>query len=1041
MDQPRQLLPNECLLLVIQTFAADLKALRKLLLVSRFFFHVTVPLMLDNPLDTWDMINEQGKGPSIVKLVALILASVVSHNRGPPPPNDSSPATARRLTAEFLKPFNLRLAEIICLPTVRYIVEKPQNKTTIDYSRYFKNLQTFKSNEILFSSFVQLHRPSPEAIDPQDHAGLLAVFGGIDELQGGEDGDSWDDEDDEDGDPWENEDDEDGDLWEDEEHDYFQDEGSYDEEPSEEEPFEDLDRGAKGRKTGPRKPFYSNSLLAFAKDFRQGFAQKLTSAPFGVLEESSGDDSSCDMSDGDSKPCPVSSMMLSSHGLDSWALQFDESSANYFNDFGFISRDHKSKSRNDDSDSDSDMDYDDDGIDPMHKEVRKLGKRTYDKWRLTNMQQMFDGYRQAVSRLIVGLLIQYNADIITDFYFHLKEAHFYIESATKMPQLQEVFLARDKTVILQDLEDTKRFFRNHRAAFPEKRLALNFNHSWYYVSQYRKSPSSAQRRALIEFERPRMEIYQATQNIRTLIVGGSPQFYENCTGVDLSRLDGFRDDDDNRFMAGEGPAQERFFRQCTNLRWIVLNIDSPRHLAWISPSSTAGGSSGPTETPGLLHKPFKTLGKLCLLTEYGSPMLLHVANTVMLALNDSNHLNYLRIAGEYEKKREDEGSKGPTLLTEVGGWNLPAIRSIEIDVQDLDYLHINSLNQCPMLERLRLATGPITVGRSRSGRQPLQVAICEPWILPRLKLLQLCNAPALLFNYDSLKSMPLLKVLVVVAMDNIGSVATHMWQSINKVPQLSAYLPSQLRSQDPTHAISQEKWAVDWSLESLSTLIMRGPPAMTFSMDWVKRCPVLDRVVLRVDHGHFQPLPLHADNSVEWITSPQESRLREFTLQGEWGMSNDDLTTFLADYAPNLVKLAMDRIHENKKVSGVALLKAIDRADKIALDRERQRLAREADTVVAGADQPEIPQRKLLRVVASYRMRAKDVEAWKIKAVPGTYVAKLREHHIRVYEFSKKHIVSGRTHGGEIVAMGSRSQDEMAEIFSKCRDPALSRHY
>ncbi|KAG0027459.1 hypothetical protein BGZ82_008967 [Podila clonocystis] len=1039
MDQsefnPHHQLPDECLLLVIQTFAADLKALRKLLLVNRFFFHVTVPLMLDNPFDTWEMNDEGRKRPSIEKLVALIFASVVSHNRGPPPPNDPNPAaTAHRLTAEFLKPFNLRVADIICLPMVKFILEKPHNKTTIDYSRYFKNLHTFKSDDILFSGFVQLHRPSPEAIDREDHTGLLVVFGGIDSLlPGGDDGGSWDEEDDEDEGEgsWEDEDDEEFDF-------FHEEEESYDEEDSEEEPEEDLDRGANERKTGPSEPFYSDALLAFTKDFGLGFAQQLASSPIGALEESSVDDSGSDMSDGDSKSNPMSSFMLPG-SMDYWALPFDESSAKYFNDFGFIDKDCESKSHN----NDSDMDDDDDGLDPKHKEVRKLGRRIYDKWRLTNMQQMFDGYLKAVSRSLVGLLVQYNADIITDIHFHLKEAHFYIGSATKMPQLQKVFLARDKTVILEDLEDTKQFFRTHRTAFPEKRLALIFDQSWDYETHYRRSLSSTQSRTLIEFERPRMEIYQAVQNIHILIVDGSPKFYENCTGVNLSCLVGFRDNDDNRCMTGEGPAQERFLRQCTNLRWVVLNIDSPQHLAWMSPSSMIGGSSAPTANPGLLHKPFEALGKLCLLTDYGSSILLHAANAAMEALSGSTHLNYLRIAGEYEKEREDEGPAGLVLSTGVGGWNLPAIRSIEIDVKDLDYLHINSLNQCPMLERLRLATGPITVGGSRSRSQPLQVAICEPWTLPRLKLLQLCNAPALLFNYDSLKSMPLLKVLVLVAMDDIDSGAKkQMWQSINKVPRLSAYLPSQLRIQDPTLPISRQKWVVDWHLENLSTLIMRGPPAMTFSMDWLKRCPALDRAVLKVDHGHLQPLPLHADNSVEWVTSPQESRLREFTLQGRWAMSSDDLTSFLADYAPNLVKLAMDRIHENKNVSAAALLKAIDRADKIVLDREQQRLAREAsDSVAASADQPEVPHRKLVHVVARYGMRGKDLESWKLKAVPKTYEAKLREHHIRVYAFSKKHMVSGRTHRDEIVALGSKSQNEIAEIFSRCRDPAFSRYY
>ncbi|KAG0343739.1 hypothetical protein BG005_002230 [Podila minutissima] len=56
---------------------------------------------------------------------------------------------------------------------------------------------------------------------------------------------------------------------------------------------------------------------------------------------------------------------------------------------------------------------------------------------------------------------------------------------------------------------------------------------------------------------------------------------------------------------------------------------------------------------------------------------------------------------------------------------------------------------------------------------------------------------------------------------------------------------------------------------------MRGPPAVTFSIDWLKRCPVLDKVSLKIEHGYWQSLPLHTDNPVEGIKSPEESPLHE----------------------------------------------------------------------------------------------------------------------------------------------------------------------
>ncbi|KAF9315905.1 hypothetical protein BG003_002547 [Podila horticola] len=84
-------------------------------------------------------------------------------------------------------------------------------------------------------------------------------------------------------------------------------------------------------------------------------------------------------------------------------------------------------------------------------------------------------------------------------------------------------------------------------------------------------------------------------------------------------------------------------------------------------------------------------------------------------------------------------------------------------------------------------------------------------------------------------------------------------------------------------------------------------------MSWPNCCLVFDKVVLKVQYGSAQPLALQANNPVICITSPEESRSPEFTLQG--AMHEFDLTTFLTNYAQELVKLVTDWIHEDKKVT------------------------------------------------------------------------------------------------------------------------------
>ena len=83
-------------------------------------------------------------------------------------------------------------------------------------------------------------------------------------------------------------------------------------------------------------------------------------------------------------------------------MEWDESSTKFYDEFGIT------KVRNFDSDNDTDdTDDEDDDLDLAHKFVRRLCKATYDKWRLTNMQQMYDGYRTVVGQAVIDLLIEY----------------------------------------------------------------------------------------------------------------------------------------------------------------------------------------------------------------------------------------------------------------------------------------------------------------------------------------------------------------------------------------------------------------------------------------------------------------------------------------------------------------------------------------------------------------------------------------------------------------------------------------------------------
>lgn len=61
-------------------------------------------------------------------------------------------------------------------------MDDPRNKTTMDYSLHLKHVGDFSWEQILYSGFVQLIAPPPQAIDPTDHRKSIEMFGGIDEL-------------------------------------------------------------------------------------------------------------------------------------------------------------------------------------------------------------------------------------------------------------------------------------------------------------------------------------------------------------------------------------------------------------------------------------------------------------------------------------------------------------------------------------------------------------------------------------------------------------------------------------------------------------------------------------------------------------------------------------------------------------------------------------------------------------------------------------------------------------------------------------------
>ncbi|KAG0335725.1 hypothetical protein BG004_008354 [Podila humilis] len=155
-------LPNECLYLIVNHLRYDLSTLKTLLIVNRFFFHAVVPLMLNNPIDTWDMTYAQATfSTDRDKLFALFLASLIHSQRAQVQKcGDNFVFTAN----EFLDQYSLKLIEPVSSVLIRDAIEA-QKPTTVDYWRYMTQLITTEWQFVQFPDLVRLAQFPQQWID------------------------------------------------------------------------------------------------------------------------------------------------------------------------------------------------------------------------------------------------------------------------------------------------------------------------------------------------------------------------------------------------------------------------------------------------------------------------------------------------------------------------------------------------------------------------------------------------------------------------------------------------------------------------------------------------------------------------------------------------------------------------------------------------------------------------------------------------------------------------------------------------------------
>lgn len=144
VTQPQKL-PNECLCLILRHFKDDIPTLRSLIHVNNFFFHVTLPLLMD----AWMCAPNKGRVQQEHHLAILVLTSILHYHRDRSIPSNKDSAWM------LLREHNLQLVDPATSQLLLdFLQDRPQ--PTVDYSAYIS--LPFQWRNIDFIYFIRLIR-------------------------------------------------------------------------------------------------------------------------------------------------------------------------------------------------------------------------------------------------------------------------------------------------------------------------------------------------------------------------------------------------------------------------------------------------------------------------------------------------------------------------------------------------------------------------------------------------------------------------------------------------------------------------------------------------------------------------------------------------------------------------------------------------------------------------------------------------------------------------------------------------------------------
>ncbi|KAF9345095.1 hypothetical protein BGX34_005043, partial [Mortierella sp. NVP85] len=211
--------------------------------------------------------------------------------------------------------------------------------------------------------------------------------------------------------------------------------------------------------------------------------------------------------------------------------------------------------------------------------------------------------RHQLPPFVASLLFYYNSENIIDFELSIELAPKCLVFAPKMAKLLGLCIHRSEAMTDSHLESMILFIRHNMEAFPRKPpLEPMLGYGWdsyernfdgFTVPTTDHSDISTlenetaamdymrrERRLQSRVMKSRVALWEAVQAPHVMTINKVPGLYEQVQNIQLDRLGGLTDEDEDRFEYGEGPEMQAFLRKSNRIWMLTLGIGSKDVFTW-----------------------------------------------------------------------------------------------------------------------------------------------------------------------------------------------------------------------------------------------------------------------------------------------------------------------------------------------------------------------------------------------------------------------------------------------------------------------------